>query len=101
MKDLSSHIKTFQRDVINNDDQGTKNDSNIFGENKIFYKLIVMNNVSGLEDKSNNFSNFLTPCRKLGYICLYIFHVIYPTKFTWQIILSQTKLSIFSPSQFS
>ena len=91
MKDLSLHIKTFQRDLINNDNQGTKNDCNIFGENKIFYKLIVMNNVSGLEDKSNNFSNFLTLCRKLGYICLYIFHVIYPTKFTWQIILSQTK----------
>lgn len=66
MKDLSLHIKTFQRDLINNDNQGTKNDCNIFGENKIFYKLIVMNNVSGLEDKSNNFSNFLTLCRKLG-----------------------------------
>ena len=62
-------------------------------------KLIVMDNVSVLADKSNDFSNFLTPSRKFGYICLYIFHIIYTTKFIWQMILSQTKIfNIFPPS---
>ena len=45
-----------------------------------------MDYVSGLADKSNDFSNFLTVSRKFGYICLYIFHIIYPTK------ISQTKI---------
>ena len=57
-----------------------------------------MDNVSGLADKSNNFANFLTVSRKFGYICLYIFHIIYPTKSTWQKILSQTKIFNIFPS---
>ena len=57
-----------------------------------------MDNVSNLADKSNHFSNFLTVSRKFGYICLYIFHVIYPTKSIWQMILSQTKIFNIFPS---
>ena len=53
---------------------------NIFGENKKFDKLIVMDNVSGLAGKSNGFANFLAVCRKFGYICLHTFHIIYPIK---------------------
>ena len=49
-----------------------------------------MDDVSGLADKSNEFSNFLTVIQKVAYICLYIFHIIYPIKSTWQMILSQT-----------
>lgn len=44
---------------------------------------LVIDNASGLADKSNKFSNFLTVSRKLGYTCLYIFHLIYPTKSIW------------------
>ena len=55
-------------------------------------KLIVMDNVSGLTDKSNDFNNFLTVSQKLGYICMYIFHIIYPIKSIWQMMLSQTKM---------
>ena len=63
---------------------------------KKIVKLIVMDDVSGRADNSNDFSNFLIISRKFGYICLYIFHIIYPTKFIWQMILSQTKnLNIF------
>ena len=58
---------------------------------KKIVKLIVMDDVSGRADNSNDFSNFLIISRKFGYICLYIFHIIYPTKFIWQMILSQTK----------
>ena len=57
-----------------------------------------MDNVSCLADKSNDFSNFLMVSRKFGYICLYNFHIIYPTKSIWQMILSQTKIFNISPS---
>ena len=35
------------------------------GAKNIFNKLIVMDNVSGLDDRSNNFANSLTVARKL------------------------------------
>ena len=55
-----------------------------------------MDYVSGLADKSNDFSNFLTVGRKFGYICMDFFHNIYLTKSIRQIILSHTKvLNIF------
>ena len=51
-----------------------------------------MDNVSGLTDKSNDFNNFLTVSQRLGYICMYIFHIIYPIKSIWRMMLSQTKM---------
>ena len=41
-------------------------------------RLIVMDNVSGVADISKKFANFLEVSRKLGYHCVYIFHVIAP-----------------------
>ena len=38
---------------------------------------VVMDNVSSLADKSNDFSDFLTVSRKFGFICLYSYHIIY------------------------
>ena len=71
----------------------------IFAVKKKNDKLIVMDAVLGLADKLNDFSNFLTVSRKFGHICLHIFHIIYPTKSIWQMILSQRKISnIFSSS---
>ena len=93
-------IETFQKDTID-DNQETNNNNDdyiIFGENKTFDKLIVMDDVSGLADKSNDFSNFLTVSRKFGDICLYIFHIIYPTKSIWQMILSYAKIFNIFPS---
>ena len=58
----------------------------------------LMDDVSGLADKSNGFTNFLTVSRKFGYICLHIFHIIYLTKSIWQMILSQTKIFNIFPS---
>ena len=57
-----------------------------FLERKKNDKLIVMDDASGLADKSNDFSTFLTVSRKFGFICLYIFHIIYPSKSIWQMI---------------
>ena len=59
--------------------------------------LIVMDDVWGLADKSENFAIFLTVSRKFGFTCVYIFHTIYPTRNNWQIILSQTKSFIIFP----
>ena len=65
---------------------------NLMGENILTDRLIVMDDVSGLADKSEHFENFLTASRKFGFTCIYIFHTIYPTRNNSQMILSQTKI---------
>ena len=100
VEDLNLIIETFQKETYDKDEK-TNGNCNIFGENKKFDKLIVMDDVSGLADKSNYFANFLTVSRKFGYICLHIFHIIYPTKLIWQMILSQIKMFNVFPSQFN
>ena len=72
------------------------NDSEI-GENLRVNKLIVMDDVSGLADKSEDFSNFLTISRKYGFSCVYVFHTIYPGRQSWEIIMSQTHIFNFFP----
>ena len=47
---------------------------NELGENLQVNELIIMDDFSGLADKSQEFSNFLTVSRKYGYSCLYVFH---------------------------
>ena len=70
---------------------------NYLGENMILDRLIAMDDVSGLADKSEEFANFLTFSRKYGLACVYIFHTLYPTRQHWQMILSQTKICNFFP----
>ena len=60
-------------------------------------KVIVLDNVSGLSDRSNEFANFLTVSRKYGVTCVFIFHTIYPTRENWQMIMSQIKIFKFFP----
>ena len=94
-------LEKFQRDTIDNDEEKADldvNKCNIFGENNKFDKLIVMDDNSGLAGKSNDFSNFVTVSRKFSYLFLYIFHIVYPTKSVWQMILSQTKIFNIFPS---
>ena len=67
------------------------------GENFKINKLIVMDDVSGLADRSNEFSDFLTVSRKYGFSCLYLFHTIYPGKQNWEMIMSQTHILNFFP----
>ena len=67
-----------------------KANDNLMGENTPLGRLIVMGNVSGLTDKSENFANFLTVSRKFCFTCVYIFYTIYPTKNNWQMILFLT-----------
>ena len=71
-EDLNLIIETFQKASYDEDEKTNDNDNCIiFDENKKFDKLIVMGSVSGLTDKSNDFSNFLTVSPKFGYIYLY------------------------------
>ena len=60
-------------------------------------KLIVMDGVSGLGDKSDEFAHFLTVPRKYGVTCVYIFNTIYPSRQNWQMIMSQSQIFIFFP----
>ena len=70
----------------------------VMGENRELDRLIVMDNVSGLADKSNEFTSFLTVSGKFGYYCLYIFQIIFPNRSMWQMILAQTKIFNTFPS---
>ena len=73
---------------------------NDLGENMVLDKVIVMDDVSGLGDKSDDFANFLIVSRKYGMTCVYIFHTEYPTRQNWQMIMSQTKYLIFFQGLF-
>ena len=67
------------------------------GEQLAVTRLIIMDDVSGLADKSEEFSNFLTVSRKYGFSCLYVFHTIYPGRQSWETIMSQTHIFNFFP----
>ena len=56
-----------------------------------------MDDVSGLANKSEEFSNFLTVSRKYGFSFLYVFHKIYPGRQNWEMIMSQTHIFNFFP----
>ena len=68
---------------------------NDLGELPALNRLIVMDDASGLRDKSEEFSNFLTVSRKYGFSCLYVFRTIYPGSQSWEMILSQTHIFNF------
>ena len=70
---------------------------NFLGESIKLDKLIVMDDVSGLADKSKAFANFITVSRIFGPKCVYIFHAIHPTRQKWQMILAQTKIFTIFP----
>ena len=58
-------------------------------------KLIVMDDVSGLADKSDDFTNFLTVSQKYGKTCVYIFHTIYPSGKNSEMTMRQTQIFNF------
>ena len=68
------------------------------GWNDVSDRLIAMDDVSGLTEKSNEFCSFLTVSRKYRYSCIYIFHIVFPALSNWQMILSQTKIFNIFPS---
>ena len=88
LNDFNYVIENFMQvkaDYINND----------MGELPVVNRLTL--DVSGLADKSEEFSNFLTVTRKYGFSCLCVFQTIYPGRQSWEMIMSQTH---FVPVQF-
>ena len=85
MDDFNMELAFFQR-------KGDDNVDIVMDENNIFNKLIVIDDVSGLADKSNDFAKFLTVSRKFKFTWVYVFHTMFPTRSNWQMILSQTKI---------
>ena len=74
-------------------------DEKFLGENIKLDRLIIMDDVSGLANKSETFANFLTVSRKFGLKCVYAFHTIYAARQKWQMIFAQRKIfNIFSGS---
>ena len=55
-------------------------------------RLMAIDDVSGLANRSEAFANFLTVSRKFGLTCVYVFHTTYPIRQHWQMILAQTKI---------
>ena len=45
-------------------------DNILMGENNVFNKLVVMDYISGLAEKSDHFANFLTVSSKFYFTCL-------------------------------
>ena len=90
LDDFSYLIENFTQEKSDYEDSE-------LGENLKIKKLIVMDKVSALADRSNNFSDFLTVSRKYGFSCLYVFHTIYPGRQNWEMIMSQTHFFNFFP----
>ena len=78
VEELNLLIETFQKETYDEDEKADSDSKiygdgcNIFGENKKFGKLIVMGDVSGLADKSNDFANFLSQSKIWLYFSVYL-----------------------------
>ena len=70
---------------------------NYLGVDMVLDRLIVMDDVSGLADRSENFANFFTVLRKYELTYAYIFHRIYPTRQHSKMIFTETKIFNFFP----
>ena len=73
---------------------------NNMGESPQINKLIIVDDVSGLADKSEDFSNFLSVSRKYGFSCVYVFHTIYPGRQSWEMIIRKITFLTFFLAQF-
>ena len=87
---LLGNFTQEKSDYVDEDDEK-------IGENLIVSRLIIMEDVYGLADKSEDFSNFLTISRKYGFASLYVFHTTYPGRQSWEMIMSQTHIFNFFP----
>ena len=65
---------------------------NSLGENIELDRLIVLDDISRLPDRSETIANFLAVSRKFGLTCVYVFHTLYPTRQNLPMTLAQTKI---------
>ena len=82
-------IENFQK---NQKTDNYDDNDNAIAEGNKYDRLIVMDDVSAIADKSKNFASFLTVARKLNFNFVYVSHTMYPSKQNWQLTISQTKI---------
>ena len=85
VSELDNSIENFQRNKVDDND-------NVMGEKSKYNRVIIMDEVSGLAHKSENFAGFLTVARKFNFTVVYVFHTMYPSNQNWQMIIAQTKI---------
>ena len=90
-----NNIEDFNYLIDNFMSERSSSSENDLGELTRLDKLIIMDDVSELADKSYDFSNFLTVSRKYGFSCVYVFHTIYPGRQSWEMIMAQTHIFNF------
>ena len=83
--EFNMELTFFQR-------QKTVDNYSVMDEDNILNKVTSMGDVPGLADKSDDFAIFLIVSRKFSFTCVYVFHMMYPTRSSWQMILSQTEI---------
>ena len=71
--------------------------SNGMGEYVERDSLVILDNVSGLADRSKSFVTFMTTCRKFGYSLIYVFHETAVNSSRWKDILSQMQIFCIFP----
>lgn len=87
------------REITVDDTVSFLDDENVFGQYQKLDRLIIIDGVSGVADKSNDFASFLTVSQKFKCSCVYIFQIIYPEKSIWKLILLlRNTFNIFSSS---
>ena len=96
LNEFDTRIENFQRETDDINNNMDNNVDEILGQ-KFSDKLIVMDKVSRLVNKSNNFGSFFIVSRKFGYNRIYFVHILYLSKANWQLVLSQTKIFNISP----
>ena len=74
-----------------------RRNENDLGEIIKLDRLIVLEDVSSLANRSHTFANFLTVSQKFGLTYVYVFHTLYHSRQNWQMLLAQTKISNIFP----
>ena len=98
---LSNLLEEFKQKSSSEDEEVSKSwtaAKTVFEEKSNRDRLIVLDDVSGLADKSKKFASSLTVARKYGYSCVYKFHSIQTDKAISKSILSQKNIYNIFPA---
>ena len=82
-------------DFIQRKRDAKSKDNISIGEDNVCNKLIVMDKVTDLADKLDNFRNFLTVSRKVNLTCVYIFHKLTQSEVAGKWFFHKPKFLIF------
>ena len=90
---LSKVIKDLENLYLEEQEKNyVKKLKSVIGERTLLDNLVILDDVTGLADKSHSFIKFLTSCRKYGYNVLYILHEPALSSSKCKDIMSQTQI---------